>query len=253
MGKLQGKTAIVTGGAHGLGRQFAAALAAEGATVAILDIADTGTAAAEIDSRGGNGCFGIETDVSSEASVQSAVAAILARTGRIDVLVNNAAVFSTLPPAGFADIDVALWDRVMAVNLRGPFLMAKHAAPSMIARKAGKIVNIASGTAYKGMPLMLHYVASKGGVVAFTRALSRELGAHNICVNTLAPGLTLSDSILANKDHLDFARDRVVASRAIQRDGHPHDLVGALIFLCSPDSDFVTGQTIAVDGGSINT
>jgi NAD(P)-dependent dehydrogenase (short-subunit alcohol dehydrogenase family) len=253
MGKLQGRTAIVTGGAHGLGRQFAAALVREGAMVAVLDISDVETAAAEIAGREGNGCFGIATDVSDEAQVQAAVAAILGRTGRIDILVNNAAVFSTLPPVGFADIDVALWDKVMAVNLRGPFLMVKHAAPAMIARKSGKIVNIASGTAYKGMPLMLHYVTSKGGVVAFTRALSRELGAHNICVNTLAPGLTLSDSILANKDHLGFARDRVVASRAIQRDGHPQDLTGALIFLCSPDSDFVTGQTIAVDGGSINT
>jgi NAD(P)-dependent dehydrogenase (short-subunit alcohol dehydrogenase family) len=141
----------------------------------------------------------------------------------------------------------------MAVNLRGPFLMAKHAAPAMIAARRGKIVNIASGTAYKGMPLMLHYVTSKGGVVAFTRALSRELGAHNICVNTLAPGLTMSDSILANAAHIAFARDRVVASRAIQRDEYPQDLLGALIFLCSSDSDFVTGQTIAVDGGSINT
>src|SRR5262249_18727003 len=179
----------------------------EGATVAILDICDVEGAAADIAGRGGNGCFGRVTDVSDEASVQAAIAAVLARTGRIDILVNNAAVFSTLPPAGLADIDVALWDKVMAVNLRGPFLMTKHAAPAMIARKAGKIVNIASGTAYKGMPLMLHYVTSKGGVVAFTRALSRELGAHNICVNTLAPGLTLSDSILANKDHLGFARD----------------------------------------------
>ncbi|MBO0765841.1 MAG: SDR family oxidoreductase [Hyphomicrobiaceae bacterium] len=253
MEKLHGKTAIVTGGAHGLGRQFAAALTGEGATVAILDIADAEAVAADLAGRGGNSCFGLTTDVSSEASVQAAVAAIRARTERIDILINNAAVFSMLPPVGFADIDVALWDKVMAVNLRGPFLMAKHIAPVMIARKSGKIVNIASGTAYKGMPLMLHYVTSKGGVVAFTRALSRELGAHNICVNTLAPGLTLSDSILANKDHLGFARDPVVASRAIKRDGHPQDLVGALIFLCSPDSDFITGQTIAVDGGSINT
>jgi NAD(P)-dependent dehydrogenase (short-subunit alcohol dehydrogenase family) len=253
MGRLQGKTAIVTGGAHGLGRQFAGALAREGATVAVLDISDTDAAAAEIASCEGDGCFGIATDVSDETQVRTAVAAILERTGRIDILINNAAVFSSLPPASFDHIDVALWDKVMAVTLRGPFLMAKYAAPAMIARKSGKIVNVASGTAYKGMPLMLHYVTSKGGVVAFTRALSRELGAHGICVNTLAPGLTLSDSILANKDHIDFARDRVVASRAIQRDGHPQDLVGALVFLCSPDSDFITGQTIAVDGGSINT
>ena len=253
MGKLDDQTAIVTGGAHGLGHQFAAALAREGASVAILDIADSDQAAADIGAPKGGACFGLATDVSDEASVKSAVAAILERTGRIDILVNNAAVFSTLPLAGCTDIDVALWDKVMAVNLRGPFLMVKHAAPAMIAKKRGKIVNIASGTAYKGMPQMLHYVTSKGGVVAFTRALSRELGAHSICVNSLAPGLTLSDSILANEEHIRFARDRVVASRAIQRDGHPHDLLGALIFLASSDSDFVTGQTIAVDGGSINT
>ena len=253
MGRLEHQTAIVTGGAHGLGRHFSAALAREGATVAILDIADCDRAAAEIGRAEGTACFGLTADVSDEASVKAAIAAILDRTGRIDVLVNNAAVFSTLPPVAFTDIEVALWDKVMAVNLRGPFLMVKHAAPAMIAARRGKIVNIASGTAYKGMPLMLHYVASKGGVVAFTRALSRELGPHNVCVNTLAPGLTLSDSILANRDHIAFARDRVVASRAIQRDGYPQDLVGALVFLASADSDFMTGQTIAVDGGSINT
>jgi NAD(P)-dependent dehydrogenase (short-subunit alcohol dehydrogenase family) len=254
MGKLDGRTAIVTGGAHGLGRHFSAALAREGATVAILDIADSDAAATAIsDGAAADACFGVATDVSDEASVKAAVAAIMGRTGRIDILVNNAAVYSTLPLAGFAEIDVALWDKVMAVNLRGPFLMVKHVGPAMIARKSGKIVNIASGTAYKGMPQMLHYVTSKGGVVAFTRALSRELGVHNICVNTLAPGLTLSDSIKANPDHIAFARDRVVQSRAIQRDGYPEDLTGALVFLASPDSDFITGQTIAVDGGSINT
>jgi NAD(P)-dependent dehydrogenase (short-subunit alcohol dehydrogenase family) len=254
MGRLEGKTAVVTGGAKGIGRHYSLALAREGATVAILDIADTQVAAPAINGEiGREGCFGVAVDVSEEASVQGAVRAVLDRTGRIDVLVNNAAVYSTLPPAGFADIDVALWDRVMAVNLRGAFLMVKHAAPAMIAHKRGKIINIGSGTAYKGMPLMLHYVTSKGGIVAFTRALSRELGAHNICVNTLAPGLVMSDSILANEEHIAFARDRVVQSRAIQRDGYPQDLIGALLFLASSDSDFVTGQTIAVDGGSINT
>jgi len=254
MGKLEGKTAIVTGGANGIGRHYSRALAREGAAVAILDIAGAQTAAPALNQEiGREACFGLTVDVSEEASVKAAVATVLGRTGQIDVLVNNAAVYSTLPPARFADIDVALWDRVMAVNLRGPFLMVKHVGPAMIARNSGKIVNISSGTAYKGMPLMLHYVTSKGGMVAFTRALSRELGAHNICVNTLAPGLIMSDSILANEEHIAFARDRVVQSRAIQRDGYPEDLIGALLFLASSDSDFVTGQTIAVDGGSINT
>jgi NAD(P)-dependent dehydrogenase (short-subunit alcohol dehydrogenase family) len=254
MSKLDGRTAIVTGGAHGLGRVFSDSLARAGATVAVLDIADSDKAARSIAGEAGaQACFGLQADVSDEASVRAAVATVLERTGRIDILVNNAAVYSSLPLASFADIDVGLWDKVMAVNLRGSFLMVKHAAPAMIVRSSGKIINIASGTAYKGMPQMLHYVTSKGGVVAFTRALSRELGAHNICVNSLAPGLTLSDSIQANPEHIAFARDRVVASRAIQRDGYPQDLVGALLFLASSDSDFVTGQTIAVDGGSINT
>jgi NAD(P)-dependent dehydrogenase (short-subunit alcohol dehydrogenase family) len=254
MGRLDGRTAIVTGGAHGLGRQFSDALARAGAGVAILDIADSVEAAMAINNDiGESRCFGLVVDVSDEASVESAISNILDRGGRIDILVNNAALFSSLPPVRLTEIDTASWDKVMAVNLRGPFLMVKHAAPAMIARNRGKIINIASGTAYKGMPMMLHYVTSKGGLVSFTRALSRELGTHNICVNNLAPGLTLSDSIMANREHIAFARERVVQSRAIQRDGYPQDLVGALIFLASDESDFITGQTIAVDGGSINT
>jgi NAD(P)-dependent dehydrogenase (short-subunit alcohol dehydrogenase family) len=254
MSRLAGKTVIVTGGAKGIGRHYSEALAHEGATLAILDIAEATECADTINlSLGRPTCIGIAADVSEEGAVRAAVAEVIAQTGRIDILVNNAALFSALPPAGFAEIEAALWDRVMAVNLRGPFLMVKHAAPHMIARQSGKIINISSGTAYKGMPLMLHYVTSKGGIVAFTRALSRELGAHNICVNTLAPGLIMSDSIMGNPEHIAFARDRVLKSRALQRDGYPNDLIGALIFLASSDSDFVTGQTIAVDGGSINT
>jgi NAD(P)-dependent dehydrogenase (short-subunit alcohol dehydrogenase family) len=140
----------------------------------------------------------------------------------------------------------------MAVNVRGPFLMVKHVAPLMIAKGRGKIVNISSGSAYKGLPFMSHYVTSKGAMLGFTRALARELGAHNLNINTLAPGLILSDSISANQEHLDTNRDRVVASRALKRDGYPNDLLGGLIFLCSADSDFMTGQTMLIDGGSVN-
>jgi NAD(P)-dependent dehydrogenase (short-subunit alcohol dehydrogenase family) len=141
----------------------------------------------------------------------------------------------------------------MAVNVRGPFLMVKHVAPHMRAQKRGKIINIASGTAYKGIPHMLHYVTSKGAIVSFTRALSRELGEFGIAVNTLAPGFILSDTGLENTAHVEEARIPVRNSRAFKRDAYPEDLLGALVFLASGDSDFVTGQTIAVDGGSINT
>ena len=254
MARLQGRTAIVTGGAGGLGRHYSEALAREGAMVAILDVGECNAAAVAInDAVSRRACVGLAADVSDEVSVKTAIASILKWTGRVDILVNNAAIYSTLPPVSFADIDVAVWDRVMAVNLRGPFLMVKHAAPAMISRKYGKIINVSSGTAYKGMPLVLHYVTSKGGILAFTRALSRELGRHNICVNTLAPGLIKTDGDHANSPRIAAARDGVIRSRAFQREGYPTDLLGALIFLSSPDSDFITGQTIAVDGGSVNT
>jgi len=132
--------------------------------------------------------------------------------------------------------------------------MVKHVAPHMIAQGYGKIINIGSGTAYKGIPRMLHYVTSKGGIMGFTRALSRELGEHGVRVNTLAPGFTLSETVMQeNPHHTATAGKASVAGRAIRRDEHPHDLLGALIFLAGPESDFVTGQTIAVDGGNVNT
>jgi NAD(P)-dependent dehydrogenase (short-subunit alcohol dehydrogenase family) len=259
MARLAGRVAIVTGGARGIGRHYVTALAAEGARVVIADIADGRALADELNAAhiggadGGNIAASVEFDVSDEAAVRALVETTLARFGQIDVLVNNAALYSSLPPVKATEIDVALWDKVMAVNVRGPFLMVKHVAPHMIARKRGKIINIASGTAYKGLPNFLHYVTSKGAIVSFTRALARELGPHNIAVNTLAPGLILSDTGLENTAHLDDARDKVIQSRALKRDGFPEDLTGALVFLASPDSDFMTGQTLAIDGGSINT
>jgi len=252
--RLSDRIAIVTGGAIGLGAVYARALASEGATVVLADIVDANPVAEEIRSGyGPSRAHAIKTDVSDESQVRSLIEESLAISGRIDIVVNNAAVFSSLPPAPVTDIDVDLWDTVMAVNVRGSFLMAKHVAPHMIERKQGKIINIASGVAYKGMPNMLHYSASKGAVVTMTRSLARELGAHNICVNTLAPGLIMSDSIAENQEHIDHYRAPVIASRSIKRDGLPGDLVGALIFLSSPESDFMTGQTVVVDGGSINT
>jgi NAD(P)-dependent dehydrogenase (short-subunit alcohol dehydrogenase family) len=253
--RLEGRVAIVTGGAKGIGRHYSLALAAEGARVMIADVADGDDLSAEIaKAHGANSVISQTVDVSDEAQVERLVAATMGRFGQIDILVNNAALFAPLPEQPFADIDVALWDRVMAVNVRGLFLMAKHVVPHMIARRYGKIINIGSGTAARGIPNMLHYVTSKGAVTAFTRALSRELGEHNICVNTLAPGFTISDSVVAhNPGHLASARAPAIQRRALKRDELPEDLVGTLVFLASADSDFVTGQTLAVDGGATNT
>jgi len=254
MPRLEGRSAIVTGGARGIGRHYSLALAAEGAQVMIADIADGAALVHEIAGRHGhNAIASTMFDVSEEDDVRRVVAATLECFGKIDVLVNNAPLFAPLAPAACTDIDVDLWDRVMAINVRGPFLMVKHVVPHMVAQGYGKIINIGSGTAYKGLPSMLHYVTSKGAITSFTRALSRELGEKGIRVNTLAPGLVMSDTILENRAHIEQARGPVVASRALRRDELPEDLIGALVFLASAESDFITGQTIAVDGGSINT
>jgi NAD(P)-dependent dehydrogenase (short-subunit alcohol dehydrogenase family) len=254
MTRLANRVAIVTGGAKGIGRHYCRALAAAGARVMIADIADGADLAAELAAAHGvNSVASTVVDVSNEAAVKQLVAATVARFGQIDILVNNAALFAPLQETPFTELDVELWDRVMAVNVRGMFLVAKHVAPHMIAQKSGKIVNIGSGTAARGIPNMLHYVTSKGAVVAFTRALSRELGPHGICVNTLSPGFTLSDSILAhNPGHTETSRAPAIQRRALKRDQTPDDLVGTLVFLASADSDFITGQNIAVDGGATN-
>ena len=199
MARLEGKTAIVTGGARGIGRHYSQALAAEGARVMIADIADGKDLAAEIAGRhGGNSVASVKFDVGDEKAVKNAVAQTIERFGQIDILVNNAALYSTLKPRNFNEWDADLWDRVMTINVRGPYLMVRHVAPHMIERRTGKIINIASGAAYKGVPRMLPYVTSKGAMLAFTRALSRELGQYGIAVNSLSPGYILSDTGLEN-------------------------------------------------------
>jgi len=255
MARLDGRVAILTGGAKGIGKHYARALAAEGARLMIADIADGSAVAAELArEHGTNSVATSVTDVSDEGAVKALVAKTMERFGKIDVLVNNAALFAPLQETKCTEIDTALWDRVMAINLRGPFLMVKHVVPHMSAQGYGKIINIGSGTAFRGIPWMLHYVTSKGGILAMSRALSRELGEHGIRVNTLAPGFTMSETVIAeNPRHVETARARAVASRALKRDQQPQDLLGALVFLASADSDFVTGQTIAVDGGNVNT
>lgn len=254
MARLAGRTAIVTGGAVGIGRHYCHALAGEGAQVMVADIVDGGEVVAEIASKhGSNSVTSFKFDVSDETQCKALVDETIERFGKIDVLVNNAAIYSTLPSLNVTDIDVELWNKVMAVNIRGPFLMVKHVAPHMIARKSGKIINIGSGTVARGIPEFSHYVTSKGAVTAFTRSISRELGDHGICVNTLAPGYTLSDTGLSNAVHVEKSRAGAIVRRAIKRDEYPEDLLGTLIFLASRDSDFMTGQVLAVDGGTNNT
>jgi NAD(P)-dependent dehydrogenase (short-subunit alcohol dehydrogenase family) len=255
MARLAGRTAIVTGGAKGIGRHYSKALAGEGARVMIADIADGSDLAAELDSRHGQGtALSSVTDVSDEQAVKDLVAKTIDSFGKIDILVNNAAMYVALHEQPFTEIDVALWDRVMAVNVRGSFLMAKHVARHMMKQRYGKIINIGSGTTFRGIPKMAHYVTSKGAVVAMTRTLSRELGEHGICINTLAPGFTLSETVVAdNPEHVSTSRAGAIQRRSLKRDMHPPDLLGALIFLASSDSDFYTGQILAVDGGAVNT
>jgi NAD(P)-dependent dehydrogenase (short-subunit alcohol dehydrogenase family) len=193
----------------------------------------------------------IEADVSSEDSVAGMIKRTLDRFGRIDILVNNAAVSATLALKPFEELTVAEWRRVLDVNAIGVFLCCRAVASHMRARKSGRIVNITSGTAFKGAPFLLHYVASKGAVMSMTRSLARELGTDNITVNAVSPGYTLSEGNLANADFLAAHRQAAIAGRVLQRDAYPEDLVGAVAFLASDDAAFMSGQILAVDGGSV--
>jgi len=250
MRMLDGAVAIVTGGSYSIGRAFTEALAQAGAAVVIADIRDGSEIASDIAQRHEVTCIYRRTDVSREDQVMALAADVKTRFGRADILVNNAALFAELPKVDFREIPVETFDRVMAVNVRGPFLMAKHIAPLMIPQGRGKIINIASGTAYKGQRNLAAYVTSKGAVVSLTKALARDLGSDRINVNSIAPGFTESASVHDNP-HQKINSDNTLKSRALQRVQVPEDLIGALLFLASPASDFVTGQTIAVDGGSI--
>jgi NAD(P)-dependent dehydrogenase (short-subunit alcohol dehydrogenase family) len=242
--------AIVTGAAQGIGAQYAKALAAEGAAVSVVDLLDVAPVVAAITQAGGQ-ALALHADVTNTVAVRDMVAATLERFGGVDILVNNAAVFGNLSLKPFEQIDSGEWDKVMAVNVRGVFECSKAVAPAMRKRKYGKIINIASGTVFKGTPMLLHYVASKGAVVAMTRCLARELGDDGIRVNTLAPGLTLSESVRDNPAWSDAVIRNNVATRAIKREATPDDMLGTLVYLCSADSDFVTGQVIVVDGGAV--
>ena len=246
MGRLDGRVAIVTGAAGGLGRTYALALAAEGAGVALWDVADASSVAGEVRALGGKASVAI-CDVGDPASIATAMQATDAAFGAVDILVNNAALMG--PSARpMTEITTAEWDRLMAVNVRGPFECVKAALPIMRRRQYGKIVNISSGMAFKGSPFLLHYVASKGAIVAMTRAMARELGPDGVRVNCIAPGLVMTEgaTAVANAN----VQQAAIDTRSLKREQTPDDLIGALLFLASPESDFITGQTVVVDGGS---
>jgi 3-oxoacyl-[acyl-carrier protein] reductase len=247
--RLKDKVAIVTGGGVGIGKAYAHGLAKEGAKVVVADIQETEArkVAADIEQNGGT-ALAVPVDVTSEEKVQAMAAATLKAYGRIDVLVNNAGLYSALKKKSFMEIDSDEWDRVMAVNVKGLFHCVKAVYPTMKQQQKGKIINISSGTALSGSPFFLHYVSSKAGVIGFTRALAREVGNDNICVNSIMPGLTISGANQEGVMTAEQLADRR-KRRSIQRDQYPQDLVGTVIFLASDDSDFMTGQSISVDGG----
>ena len=243
-GRLEGKVAIVTGGSQGIGRAIARGMADEGARVVVADLERAGEAAAALPDG-----VGVTADVSSEADVARMVAETMAAWGRIDVLVNNAGLYASLAMRPFEEIPVEEWRRVMDVNVLSMFLCCRAVVPVMRSQGGGRIVNISSGTPFRGVPYLLHYVTSKGAIVAFTRALAKELGRDGILVNCVAPGFTMTEGVMAHPEVIEKLRDVSVAARTIQRDQVAEDVVGAAIFFSGPGSDFVTGQTMVIDGG----
>lgn len=250
MGRLEGKTVAITGAGRGIGAVMAKHMAKEGANVVVSDVLDTAKTVSAINDAGG-AAIGLNVDVTSDEDLANMVAATEKEFGALDILVNNASIFAALQPKPFLQIDNDEFDKVMTVNTRGVHQATKAAVPAMIRAGGGKIVNIASGTFYYGPPGLAHYTASKGAVIALTRGYGRELGDKNIQVNAIAPGLTESESIQGHTG-FDPARGPTVQSRSIKREMVPEDLLGSLMFLITPDSDFLTGQTINVDGGKVN-
>jgi NAD(P)-dependent dehydrogenase (short-subunit alcohol dehydrogenase family) len=241
---LDGKVAIVTGGAQGIGRAIADRLAADGARIVIADLKGAEEAAADF----ADG-VGLTVDVSSEVDVARMAAETVERCGAIDILVNNAGLYASLAMRPFEQIPVDEWRQVMDVNVLSMFLTCRAVVPQMREQGGGRIVNISSGTPFRGVPFVLHYVTSKGAIVALTRALAKELGADEILVNCVAPGFTMSTGVQEHPEVIEALRDVSIASRTIKRDMVAEDVVGAVAFLCGPESTFLTGQTMVIDGG----
>jgi 3-oxoacyl-[acyl-carrier protein] reductase len=250
-GILDGRVAIITGAAHGIGRAYARRLATEGAAVVVSDIdGDGADAVARELADEGLRAVGSRVDVRHATELDAMAALAVESFGRIDILINNAALFATVPMSRspFDSIEIEEWDRMMAVNLRGAWLASRSVYPTMRTQGYGKIVNISSGTALKGSSSRIHYVTSKAGIIGFTRTLAREVGPAGITVNCVAPGNTLSEES-PSKGTLAM-RAAGALDRALPRVQVPQDLEGAILFFSAPWSDFITGQTLVVDGGS---
>lgn len=244
---LLGRVAIVTGAAGGLGRAFCLALAAAGARLVAADLSEKGARqTAEAVVTAGSEAIAAVVDVTSPVDTERMATSALERWGRADILVNNAGLYATLSRRPFYELPPEEWDQVLTVNLKGPWLCARAVYPAMKQQGYGKIINIASATFFSGSPLWSHYVASKGGLIGLTRSMAREVGDDGICVNAIAPGFTLTE---ASKTVMPNAEEYGVVRGAIKRAEQPEDITGLLVFLASEASNFITGQTLVVDGG----
>lgn len=249
IGNLNGKTVIVTGGAQGIGAELSRGLAAAGANVAIFDVLD-GKEVADTIVNDKGAAVALTADITDDASLEAGVEEVKAAFGGVDILVNNAALFGHLPPTPLMDIAAEDWDAVMRVNVRGVWQCVKAVIPAMESRGGGSIVNIATNRVFKGFSNLLHYDASKGAVLAMTKAMAAELGEKNIRVNAVAPGLTMTENV-QQKEGVETRNKMVVSGRALKRSQMPDDLVGAVLFFASEQSAFISGQSLIVDGGGV--
>ena len=250
-GTLEGRVAIVTGGSPGIGAAYCRGFAAEGAAVAAADVADASEVVHGITKAGGT-AIAVSVDVTDRASTERMAEEVSAEFGRIDTLVNNAAYYTAVKQSPFEDIQVEEWDLAFAVNVRGPWLCARAVSPYMRRQRFGRIINISSMTVHDGTPNFLHYVTTKAAVIGLTRAMAREMGGDNITVNTVTPDYIPHDRSYAATQP-EWLEEWIVNRRCLKREEVPEDVVGVVLFLAGPGADFITGQSIAVNGGSAFT